>query len=339
MSSDSPVAPPPTFIYSDFTTVKSRKKKNKHHIKELPSLSTQLSKLREQLKQDEWFEACSLLLQSSWGQLTNGSGPPKAMLCLGLGSPTTSHNARVQLAFLTEICQLLKATDAVSIYDPVFTPEDVDVLEQLHMNVLSETNTSHYELKTPTLCFMPHCDIELYEALLRTNAQRQQSRTDISGTALTNLYLVGNVLQEYIENKPKRVMETDFPYLLKIAPNLECTPLPASSTWPTAFNNTSIQFVRCSSSEHEDHDSVNGNNVGGSERSGSNVVENNDGDIRHTKRQRERSSEGDDRLKGGAGGGDNYGTDAPLGEPNNLPDEAHADRGGYQGMSSIRRRP
>ena len=53
------------------------------------------------------------LLESSWRSLSSNEKP--VVLCLGLGSPSSSRIARVQLAFLTETCQLLKVVCAVSI--------------------------------------------------------------------------------------------------------------------------------------------------------------------------------------------------------------------------------
>lgn len=53
------------------------------------------------------------LLESSWRSLFSNDKP--VVLCLGLGSPSSSRIARVQLAFLTETCQLLKVVCGVSI--------------------------------------------------------------------------------------------------------------------------------------------------------------------------------------------------------------------------------
>ena len=46
------------------------------------------------------------LLESSWSNLFPPEKP--AVLCLGLGSPSSSRIARAQLAFLMETCRLLK---------------------------------------------------------------------------------------------------------------------------------------------------------------------------------------------------------------------------------------
>ncbi|KAF8968378.1 hypothetical protein BDZ97DRAFT_1902982 [Flammula alnicola] len=181
------------------------------------------------------------IIESSWNDFSTKS---PALLCLGLGSPSSSGIARVQLAFLTETCNRLNvAQDAVSVYDPVFTAEDKVLFEELQMRVLSKNNarffhssSADYALAAPTICFMPHCDIELYEAVLRSNWSLE---------GLSKLFILGNQLQEYIDNKPTSALESTVPCLLRAAPRLESQPLPISSTWPTAFNNTSAQYHQC----------------------------------------------------------------------------------------------
>ncbi|KAF9566245.1 SRR1-domain-containing protein, partial [Agrocybe pediades] len=185
------------------------------------------------------------IIKSSWSDFSPplDAGSAK-ILCLGLGSPSASQNARVQLAFLTETCKRLNvAHDSVSIYDPVFNAEDTALLEELHMTVLTKNNVddeqhqlpSWYTLSVPTICFMPHCDIELYDAIIRANWSEQ---------GLSNLFLLGNSLQEYLDNKPTSVLEAQVPSLLRAAPIFENKPLPPSTAWPTAFNNTSVQYFR-----------------------------------------------------------------------------------------------
>ncbi|KAF8188379.1 SRR1-domain-containing protein [Pholiota molesta] len=221
--SDSPRA---SFSYSEFTPVKARKIR-RHKNRTSPPLSAVLATLRDQLRQEEWFAESS----HSWNEF---SARNPEVLCLGLGSPSASPIARIQLAFLAETCKQLNiAHDAVSVYDPVFTADDLALLAELQMHVLPENRSTHYALEVPTLCFMPHCDIELYDAVLRANW---------STTGLSNLFILGNRLQEYVDNKPTSALESAVPCLLRAASILESRPLPASSAWPTAFNNTSAQF-------------------------------------------------------------------------------------------------
>lgn len=96
------------------------------------------------------------------------------VLCLGLGSPSASQNANIQLAFLLELCstlnivrpsfpcvfQILTVTPTplplllaltlgqdhtrISIYDPVFTPEDFELFQELSITVLSDDKASSH---------------------------------------------------------------------------------------------------------------------------------------------------------------------------------------------------
>ena len=109
---------------SDFTSAKLRKKRKHKNIKLPSSTSHSLARLRDKIREEEWFIQCSSwcqnvnkdyrsltvnrlldLLKSSWDCFSTET---PVILCLGLGSPSSSHIARVQLAFLTEACQQLK---------------------------------------------------------------------------------------------------------------------------------------------------------------------------------------------------------------------------------------
>ncbi|TFK27376.1 hypothetical protein FA15DRAFT_586399 [Coprinopsis marcescibilis] len=173
---------------------------------------------------------------------------PIEVLCLGLGSPTNSQNANAQLAFLLEACQHLDIpSDRISLYDPVFTEEDTNLFNHLGLSVQTRNRVrsaaGRHELRVPTLCFMLHCDLELYNALIEANC------TSMDGN-LANLVLIGNRLTEYIDRRaffspppnPSEKLKSSVPYLFRIAPRLQSHPLSASRLYPTAFNNTCVQY-------------------------------------------------------------------------------------------------
>ncbi|KAF9009426.1 SRR1-domain-containing protein [Cyathus striatus] len=220
-----------SFLYSEFTPVKSKKKRLNKFLKEQLSPLQQFQRVRDDLVNDTWFTQCQQILDTT----LNSSISSPNVLCLGLGSPATSHNARVQLAFLTELCDRLNIErDRVSVYDPIFTAEDLSLINELQIRALSENRSGDYPLEDPTLCFMPHCDMELYESLLRANWSRER---------LSRLFLLANRLEEYVDTNPRHKLEMKVPYLLRIAPKLACQELPVSKAWPAAFNNTSLQYL------------------------------------------------------------------------------------------------
>jgi len=120
-----------TFMYSDFTTVKSRKKRKNKYPKTPPQVSDLFTAVREPLRHSEWFAQCLRpcpsrylpfstlfltnpmcveILENAWKNISvvDASTCGAKVLCLGLGSPSSSQIARVQLAFLTEVCERLK---------------------------------------------------------------------------------------------------------------------------------------------------------------------------------------------------------------------------------------
>lgn len=106
----------------------------------------------------------------------------------------------------------LQSRKLVTIYDPVFSDDDVKVLEDLQLTCLTENKARHYilphsrvfgayaviatkqdarhKLAKPTLVFMPHCDRHLYENILRENWGPQLHE---------NMILIANRLTEYEE--------------------------------------------------------------------------------------------------------------------------------------------
>ncbi|EPT05905.1 hypothetical protein FOMPIDRAFT_1021076 [Fomitopsis schrenkii] len=152
------------------------------------------------------------------------------VLCLGLGSPSASRDARAQLAFLLTLCEDLRIDRAhVSVYDPVFAEDDIALLDAL--------GRARFRAVAPTLAFMPHCDLRLYENLLRENWAG-------GGAGLSQLVLIANRLSDYAESVPARKMAVEHPCVWRLAPYLASRNLPACTAYPTAFNNTAVQYAR-----------------------------------------------------------------------------------------------
>jgi len=158
------------------------------------------------------------------------------VLCLGLGSPCTSRDSRNQLAFLLHITERFHIKHGrVSIYDPVFTEEDVALLTELELCRLTDNQHGLYPVEGPTIVFMPHCEVDLYEDFLRANWTLER---------ISNILLVANQLDDYVLANPSHRLNAKFPCISRLAPHLVSRPLPPSGFNPTAFNNSSVQFVR-----------------------------------------------------------------------------------------------
>ncbi|KAJ7738512.1 SRR1-domain-containing protein [Mycena maculata] len=222
----------PGFKYSDFKPVVPRKKRKNKQQLERPSLRTLVERAREEIAKHDWNARCQQLFQD---HLTAHSLTSSQILCLGLGSPSSSPNSRAQLAFLLEICKAMGIEHVnVSVYDPVFSEEDDALFEQLRIRVLTENNEGRYPLKVPTILWMPHCDLELYESILATNWSREQ---------LAYVILISNRLRDYVDSNPRHKLETRAPCLLRLEEFLDCCLLPVSTACTTAFNTIAIQSI------------------------------------------------------------------------------------------------
>ncbi|KAJ7285679.1 SRR1-domain-containing protein [Mycena rebaudengoi] len=163
---------------------------------------------------------------------------PSQIICLGLGSPSSSSNSRAQLAFLLGLCESLAIEHSnVCVYDPIFSDEDMDLFKELRIRVLPENEAAqngNYPLKAPTILWMPHCDMDLYENVLRANWSCEQLRCAI---------LVSNRLGDYIDSNPRYKLEKRVPCILRIEEYTDCYLLPVSTAFTTAFNSIAIQSI------------------------------------------------------------------------------------------------
>ncbi|KAG6831295.1 hypothetical protein H0H92_011502 [Tricholoma furcatifolium] len=247
-TTDSESSPSSSF-YTDFVPVKRKKVRKSKAPREKEPLLDIVYRLRDDLhREDQWLSECLQILR----EMIASSSTPEDILCLGLGSPSSSPNARAQLAFLLATCEHFAISPAhIFLYDPVFTPEDHALFGSLQFNVLhppsqnkdaattriTPTTSEDHALDRPTLCFMPHCDLELYESVIKANWTRGR---------LPRLLLVANRLMDYIDSNPRHKLEARAPFLLALAPTLECRPFPPSREWPTAFNSTAVQTISLS---------------------------------------------------------------------------------------------
>lgn len=225
--------------FSTFTASAPKRRKHRPIKHARPSLDSLVSNARQELAQNDWSAGTKHLLQEALkrlGSFTNDSTGVH-ILCLGLGSPNASVNARMQLALLLDICDALSIKPSqVSIYDPVFSEEDLEFLKRLEFDLLSEASKpeTHVISTFPTILYMPHCDREVYESVLRSNWTPR---------GLSEVILLANRLMDYVENQPERRLQAESPHLLNLAPCLECTLLPEFKPHSTAFNNLAIQRI------------------------------------------------------------------------------------------------
>ncbi|KAI0721566.1 SRR1-domain-containing protein [Cerioporus squamosus] len=233
------------FGYDDhFTPARTRKKRKNRPPTEPPSPSVLLDKASEELAPTDWLRDTMQTLRESLEEAFPPADDTPDVLCLGLGSPSSSRDARAQLAFLLAACDDLRIDRTkVSVFDPVLTEQDLQLLAQRGLTPIPENRTARHALESPTIAFMPHCDLHLYENLLRENWSRER---------LPNVLLIANPLSEYAERIPSRRLAVEHPCVARLAPYLTSRPLRPCAPYPTAFNNTAVQFVRASALAERD---------------------------------------------------------------------------------------
>jgi SRR1 len=114
----------PFYQYTDsFTVAGPRKKRNTKARQEHPSPRVLLDNAMDELITGSWFAHCQrwfaanshrsschikdYVVELVRDYLDEITFTARRALCLGLGSPTSSRDARVQLAFLVQLCDAL----------------------------------------------------------------------------------------------------------------------------------------------------------------------------------------------------------------------------------------
>ncbi|KAF9227876.1 hypothetical protein BS17DRAFT_774448 [Gyrodon lividus] len=223
-----------SFAYESFTRVSLRRKRKEKAHKGVTSPLDLLTRAKEEIATDgNWLLDCRELFQMA---VLDMRIKPQNVLCLGLGSPCSSRDARAQLAFLNQLCTFSDIDSAnVSVYDPVFTDADRRLFYDLGMQCLGDIKEVKHSLDRPTILFMPHCDLTLYETVIRANWTDER---------LCAIIFLANRFSDYIDNNLVSKLEKESPCLMRLAPFVESRPLPTSGACPTAFNNLSVQYVK-----------------------------------------------------------------------------------------------
>ncbi|KAG1826968.1 SRR1-domain-containing protein [Suillus subaureus] len=185
-----------SFAYSQATTRARTRKKNRrgNDRHEPPLLKDLVDRCKTDIESNGWITTCLGLVQDALRK-TNMSCPD--VLCLGLGSPSSSREARAQLAFLISSCTVLGiAPSDVSVYDPVFTDADKVLFQSFGMRCLPDTASllfcydGKHGVERPTILYMPHCDLKLYENIIGANWSEEQ---------LARIIFVANRFSDYTD--------------------------------------------------------------------------------------------------------------------------------------------
>ncbi|CAA0831413.1 Protein SENSITIVITY TO RED LIGHT REDUCED 1 [Striga hermonthica] len=117
-----------------------------------------------------------------------GSEPQMEMVIYGIGSIDSFEPPRLQLALAVLMKRSFDWIGNIQVFDPIISLTESRVLTSLGCEVMLVNEHGRRQVIRPTLFFMPHCEVELYDNLLQANW-----RLD----SLSRLVLFGNSFAEY----------------------------------------------------------------------------------------------------------------------------------------------
>ncbi|KAJ8263509.1 hypothetical protein COCON_G00159660 [Conger conger] len=153
-------------------------------------------------------------------------------VCYGLGSFSACVSARYQLAMLILLLDTLRVPPVqCSMFDPVFTPAECEVLQALGFTVLTENEEGKRPVSRPTLFYLIHCGKALYNNLLWRNW---------SPRALPLLTIVGNSFHSIQERMVRRDLQKNYSFISDVIGACEEMTLPCSPRFLDVFSDTAL---------------------------------------------------------------------------------------------------
>lgn len=134
------------------------------------------------------------------------------MVIYGIGSIESFESPRLQLSLAILMKRNLDWIGEMEIFDPIISLTESKVMEELGCRVLSVNEQGRREAVDPILFFMPHCEVELYDNLLKTNW-----RHDL----INKIILLGNSFEKYEHHRlvsKNRDLDDSRKHLLAIRP-------------------------------------------------------------------------------------------------------------------------
>ncbi|KAM0020383.1 putative SRR1-like protein [Helianthus debilis subsp. tardiflorus] len=117
-----------------------------------------------------------------------GSEHKLNMVIYGIGSIESFESPRLQLSLAILMKRKLGWVGEIEVFDPIISLTESKVLEALKCHVLSVNEQGMRKVVNPILFFMPHCEAELYDNLLKTNWKHD---------SLNKIILFGNSFEKY----------------------------------------------------------------------------------------------------------------------------------------------
>lgn len=151
-----------------------------------------LLKDRSSIEESLFYNELKDCLKSSLEKI--GTSQVKNIVCFGLGNISTCFVARNQFALLLVLKKLLASS--VTVYDPLFTSQEVKLIESQECIVLKENREGKYQVSGVSLIFMPHCPKQLLNNFLWSNW----------GLSLSNCLILCNSFLSTVEQNISSVL-------------------------------------------------------------------------------------------------------------------------------------
>ncbi|XP_039875345.1 SRR1-like protein isoform X2 [Simochromis diagramma] len=153
-------------------------------------------------------------------------------VCYGLGPFASCVSARYQLAMLLLLLEVgqIPLKDC-SVYDPVFSSGERDVLRDLGLTVLSENEEGKRLVEKPTFFYLMHCGKALYNNLLWKNW---------SARGLPLMIIIGNSFSGMRDRTIEKEFTRDYSYISKAVDFSVERKLACPSHLIDVFNDTAV---------------------------------------------------------------------------------------------------
>ncbi|XP_071711469.1 protein SENSITIVITY TO RED LIGHT REDUCED 1-like [Rutidosis leptorrhynchoides] len=114
------------------------------------------------------------------------------MVIYGIGSIESYESPRLQLSLAILMKRRFDWIGEIEVFDPIISLTESKVLKGLGCCVLSVNEQGRRQVVNPTMFFMPHCEAELYDNLLKTNWKYEN---------LKQIILFGNSFEKYEQHR------------------------------------------------------------------------------------------------------------------------------------------
>ncbi|KAM7491167.1 hypothetical protein LguiA_034088 [Lonicera macranthoides] len=156
----------------------------------MQKMQTYIEKLAKSQFCTTFFEKIETPEMLEYFRKVLGSESTMQMVIYGIGSIESFEPPRWQLSLAILMKRKFDWIGNIDVFDPIISLTESRVIESLGCSVLSVNEHGKRKALSPTLFFMPHCEVELYENLLEANWR---------GDMLNQIVLFGNSFETYAQ--------------------------------------------------------------------------------------------------------------------------------------------